>query len=146
MAMQTWAPCQDISVYLSDIRDLFHLPTEEEYDSKLASMKQRWSAPFSDYYINHIDPDIQSIERLAIEPLGVYHSYSGITTNQSESLNQVLKQLQEWRESPLACMILALNHLHSYYLVEIVRGQHSIGKYHLHPQYRKLMNTQPLPV
>ena len=26
------APCQDISVYLSDIRDLFHLPTEEEYD------------------------------------------------------------------------------------------------------------------
>ena len=89
------APCQDISVYLSDIRDLLHLPTEEEYDSKLASLKQRWSAPFSDYYTNHIHPDIQSIARWAIEPLGVYHPYSGITNNQSESLNHVLKQLQE---------------------------------------------------
>ena len=53
------APCQDISVYLSDIRDLFHLPTEDEYDNKLASLKQRWSAPFSDYYTNHIHPDNQ---------------------------------------------------------------------------------------
>ena len=140
------APCQDISVYLSDIRDLFHLPTEEEYTSKLASMKQRWSAPFSDYYTNHIHPDIQSIAQWAIEPYGVYHPYSGITNNQSESLNHVLKQLQEWRESPLDCMILALNHLQSYYKVEIVRGQHGLGKYHLHPQYRKLVNTQPLPV
>ena len=35
------APCQDTSIYLSDIRDLFHLSTEEEYTSKLASMKQR---------------------------------------------------------------------------------------------------------
>lgn len=140
------APCEDILVYLGDIRDLFHLPTEEEYNSKLASMKQRWSAPFSDYYTNHIHPDIQSIARWAIEPLGVYHPYSGITNNQSESLNHVLKQLQEWSESPLDCMILALNHLQSYNLVEIVRGQHGIGKYHLHPQYRKLVNTQPLPV
>ena len=109
-------------------------------------MKQRWSAPFSDYYTNHIHPDIQSIARWAIEPYGVYHPYSGITNNQSESLNHVLKQLQEWRESPLDCMILALNHLQSYYKVEIVRGQHGLGKYHLHPQYRKLVNTQPLPV
>ena len=140
------APCQDTSVYLSDIRDLFHLPTEEEYTSKLASMKQRWSAPFSDYYTNHIHPDIQSIARWAIEPYGVYHPYSGVTNNQSESLNHVLKQLQEWRESPLDCMILALNHLQSYYKVEIMRGQHGLGKYHLHLQYRKLINTQPLPV
>ena len=76
----------------------------------------------------------------------MYHPYSGITNNQSESLNHVLKQLQEWSESPLDCMILALNHLQSYNLVEIVHGQHGIGKYHLHPQYRKLVNTQPLPV
>ena len=81
-----------------------------------------------------------------IEPYGVYHPYSGIINNQSESLNHVLKQLQEWRESPLDCMILALNHLQSYYKVEIMRGQHGLGKYHLHLQYRKLINTQPLPV
>ena len=62
------APCQDISVYLSDISDLFHLPTEEEYTSKLTSMKQRWSPQFSEYYTNHIHPDIQSIAQWAIEP------------------------------------------------------------------------------
>ena len=62
------APCQDISVYLSDIRDLFHLPTEEKCTSKLTSMKPRWSPRFSEYYTNHVHPDIQSIARWAIEP------------------------------------------------------------------------------
>ena len=59
-------------------------------------------------------------------------------------MNSVIKQLQVWRDSPLDCMILTLNHLQSYYRTEIVRGLHCLGKYHLHTQYKNLASTQPL--
>ena len=139
------APSDDVSIYQSDVRALFHLPTEEEYTSTLAEMKCKWSAPFFDYYTRNIHPDIHSIGRWAIESYRVYDPYSGVTNNQSESLNFVLKQLQEWRESPLDCMVLALYYLQSYYLVEVIRGQHGLGKYHLHSQYCGRVNAQPLP-
>ena len=61
-------------------------------------------------------------------------------------MNSVIIQLQEWHKSPLDCMILALHHLQSYYMTEIVHGQHCLGKYHLHTQYKNLSNTQPLPL
>ena len=54
------APAQDVSVYLTDMRGLFHL-------EKLDEMVQKWSAPFLDYYKSNIHPDIMSIARWAIE-------------------------------------------------------------------------------
>ena len=41
--------------------------------------------------------------------------------------------------------MLALYYLQSYYLVEIIRGQHGLGKYHMHSQYRNRVTAQPLP-
>ncbi len=40
---------------------MFHLPTESEYGSSLASMKEKWSAPFFDYYNTNINPDIHGM-------------------------------------------------------------------------------------
>ena len=97
------------------------------------------------WLLHNKHPDIHSVDRWAIESYRVYDPYSGVTNNQSESLNFVLKQLQEWRESPLDCMVLALYYLQSYYLVEIIRGQHGLGKYHMHSQYRNRVTAQPLP-
>ena len=129
---------------MDDIRALFHLPTEGEYHNLLDDMKNKWSSPFFDYYQNNINPDIHGIARWAIEPYGIYDPFSGITNNQSESLNFVVKQLQEWHESPLDCMLLSLHHLQSYYFLEICRGQHGLGDYHLHHQYQNLA-PQPIP-
>ena len=42
----------------------------------------------------NIDPDIpQSIGRWVLEELNIYNPYSGITNNQSERLNRVIKDL-----------------------------------------------------
>lgn len=137
------APAQDVSVYLSDMKELFHIPGEEEYTAKLNDLACKWSAPFAQYYHQNIHPDIESIARWAIEPLGVYDPYSGVTNNQAEGLNYVLKHLQEWREAPIDCMVLALNYLQGYYQVEIARGKQSLGNYHLHPRFSKMVETQP---
>ena len=50
------APAQDVSVYLTDMRGLFHIPTKKEYSEKLDEMAQKWSAPFFDYYKSNIHP------------------------------------------------------------------------------------------
>ena len=139
------AKSTDISVYLSDLRELFHQPTQEEYRELLKNKTPNWSVPFREYFANEIAPQIDSIARWAIEPYGVYDPYSGVTNNQAESLNYVLKQLQEWHEAPVDCMVLALYNLQSHYMLEIARGQNNMGNYHLHEQFSDLYDTSPIP-
>ena len=139
------APTQDVAVYMSDTRHLLHLPSEEEYTSELDRLSSNWSAPFLDYYLSNIHGDIQCIARWAIEPLGVYDPFSSVTNNQAEGLNYVLKQLHDWREAPIDCMLLSLNHLQSFYAVEIARGKQGLGKYHLHQRFAN-MSTVQLPL
>ena len=134
----------DIAIYLEDVRDLFHLQSQREYLEVLAKMKSKWSAPFYDYYSKNIQPDIRCIARWSIEEFKVYNPYSGVTTNQAESLNTVLKNLQQWNESPHDCMVLALYYLQAYYKREIIRGIHGMGNFHLHSQFKEVSNSVPL--
>ena len=139
------AKSDDLLIYLLDLRELFHQPTQPEYRAFLKDATEKWSTPFREYYTNEIAPDIRSIARWAIEPYGVYDPYSGVTNNQAESLNHVLKKLQEWHEAPIDCLVLSLHHLQSYYLMEIARGQYNTGDYRLHAQYSPLAETTPFP-
>ena len=71
-----------------------------------------------------------SIGRWVLEPLKVYHPFTGVTTNQSESFNSVLKRLQKWREVPVDTIILTLYHLQAYFYNEIQRGLAGNKLYH----------------
>jgi len=66
-----------------------------------------------------------------------------VTNNQAEGINYVLKDLQEWWEAPVDCMVLALYYLQGYYRVEIARAQQGLGNYHLHSKFPILERTQP---
>lgn len=78
------------------------------------------------------------IGRWVLEELHCYNPYSGITNNMSESLNRVIKDLQQWKEAPVDCMVLALYQLQAYYLKEIRRGLGGIGEYSLWGCYSAL--------
>ena len=67
-----------------------------------------------------------------------------MTTNQAESLNTVLKGLQQWQESPVDCMVLALYYLQCYYKQEVQRGIHGMGNFHLHFQFKSIVSALPL--
>ena len=60
--------------------------------------------------------------RWNLDPLNLYNPVSGITTNQSEGFNSVLKRMQEWKEIPVDTAILSLYHLQAYYWNEWQRG------------------------
>ena len=89
------APSQDISVYTEDVFRLLHSTSKVEYETQLALNCQRWDAAFEEYYIKEVHPEVPTtIGRWVLEGLQIYDPYSGVTNNQSESLNRVLKDLQ----------------------------------------------------
>ena len=133
---QHGTPATDVSVYLNDASRLFHCSTKNVYDGLLSELRNTWDATFEQYYMTNIDPDIpHSIGRWVLEELNIYNPYSGITNNQSESLNRVIKDLQSWKEAPLDCLVLALYRLQAFYSNEIKRGLAGIGEYHPLPQF-----------
>ncbi len=61
--IRTWcrkhgAPLSDISVYVDDAQQLFHSPTEQEYQNNLTKRRKEWDAAFDSYYMNEIHPDV----------------------------------------------------------------------------------------
>ena len=76
-----------------------------------------------------------------MERLGIYSPYCGITTNQSEGLNTVLKHLQHYKEAPIDVIVLSLYHLQSFYYNEIQRGFSALGSFSLDGRYSAL--TRP---
>ena len=67
-----------------------------------------------------------TLGRFVLEPLIIYHPFTGVTNNQSDSFNATLKRLQGWREVPLDSIILTLYHIQGFFHNEIQRG--FIGK------------------
>ena len=57
---------------------------------------------------------ICNVGRWHLDKLFIYNPISGITTNQSEGFNTLLKHLQEWKEIPVDMAVLFLYHLQAY--------------------------------
>ena len=60
--------------------------------------------------------------RWNLEEYNLYNPMSGVTNNQSEGFNSVLKRLQAWKEIPIHSSVLSLYHLHAYYWNKWQRG------------------------
>ena len=83
------APKADVSVYVEDLRLLFHTSTEKEYEQNLKEKSKDWDALFAEYYLKEIHLNVStSIGRWILEECNVYNPYSGVTNNQSESMNR----------------------------------------------------------
>jgi len=92
--------------------------------------------------MKEIHPDVTTrIARWLLEPLRVYNRYSGVTTNQSEGFNTVLKRLQQWKEAPVDSILFSLYQLQNYYYNEIQRGICQSGNYSLCPQFISLARS-----
>ena len=55
---------------------------------------------------------------------------------------RVIKDLQQWKEAPLDCVILSLHQLQAYYCNEIKRGLSGIGTYTIAAAYASLKIDQ----
>ncbi len=110
---------------VNQCRGLFGRKTKEDYLELLAEFQVEWNREFSIYFIRNIHPDIDRIGTWTCQKYGA----SKMTTNQSESLNCVIKDLNNWKEYPIDAMVLSLFHLSQYYNVEILRGRYNYGQH-----------------
>ena len=63
-----------------------------------------------------------TVGRWKLEEFGIYNPMSGVTSNQSEGFNSVLKSLPGWKEIPFDTGVLTLYYLQVYYWNEWQRG------------------------
>ena len=113
----------DIAVYLDDVSHLFQSCSEEEYNQHFSELSKSWDPLFEQYFKREIHPFVPDhIGRWKLESLQLYNPYSGVTNNQSEGFNTVMKEFQAWKEAPADSFVLALYQLQSYYSNEIQRG------------------------
>ena len=133
-------PRTEVKGFISDLRDLFHRPSLQEFITRYKELSCNWCKTVRDYYNKNIHPEVaKSIGRWVLEEQGVYSSFSGVSNNQSESFNVVMKHLQEWKEVPVDSLVLTFYFLQCYFMNEISRGVCNQGNYHLHPSFLHLL-------
>ena len=63
--------------FVTDLRDLFHRSTSEEYEAHLKQLSITWSTTLCQYCMKNIHPEVDtSIGRWALEKEGVYSPFS----------------------------------------------------------------------
>ena len=77
----------------------------------------------------------KNLGRRLWEELSIYIPYSGVTTNQSETMNRVNKDPQELKEALANALFLSLFRLQAYYYNEIQRVICGLGEYRLKTTY-----------
>ena len=84
-------------------------------------------------------PDIEGLAAYSVKPIAkrFFNHFTGITTNQIEGLNNLLKLICDRVELPLDVVILSLNQLSVYYCNEIKFGFGNRGNYRLRPEFKE---------
>ena len=98
-------------IYLDHLRQLLHQSNKYAQDALFKVLSKRWDATYVQYWQQNIATVMPQISRWTLEERNIYHPFSGVTNNQSESLNRVIKDLQAWKETPLDCLVLSLYQL-----------------------------------
>ena len=98
-------------------------------------LQKAWIDEFKRHFNDRISPNLTMVCKWAIDKITRFDPYSGITQNQSESMNKLLKSLNKWKEAPVDVVILSFLRLHQYYIKEIYIERAGLGNYTLKPQY-----------
>ncbi|CAF0812270.1 unnamed protein product, partial [Brachionus calyciflorus] len=141
----------DVGIYCESLRELFLQPNKQQFEIQLQNKIKGyinnsgnkidpWSAEFTRYFNNNIQPEIESLAAWSIKPIcrKFFNNFSGVTTNQSEGLNNLLKIINERIELPLDLVILSVQQLSIFYTNEIKIGFGNRGNYRLRPEFREI--------
>ncbi len=113
-------------LFCHHLRELMCQETKAKFDVKLEEFyNQGFDHEFISYFDNHILPDADSIAKYIIEPIigsERFNSRNGITTNSSEGLNNLMKQVMKNAVRPVDILCLSFRQLSVYYTNEILLG------------------------
>ena len=117
----------ELPIYKSHIRNLLNSETCDYFDRTLESQRQTWSKAFSEYHDSHMDKRICSTTTGKLPEAGF--SSDSITTNNSESMNAVIKCFQSQQEVPVDKLVFAIYCLQLSYGLQLNKSIKGFGPY-----------------
>jgi hypothetical protein len=130
-------PKNDQAFYRDEVFELLRLASEEEFQQAYEAKSEKWSDAFVDYFSTTVTPNLPRFASWELQDKVPLHPETGITTNLSEGMNFLIKDLMSWKEVPEDVILLSMRHLQQYYICESLRGKAGLGTYELRGKYIK---------
>ena len=130
-------PKVERSKYVNERYDILRTTTERQCVDMMKKMEKQWDEGFIRYFKKSSEPKLGYFCVWSIANLCKLDPKNGITTNQSEGFNFLLKDFQSWEEVPLDSLLMSLKLIQDFYLEEIHRGKASLGTFRFKPKYAR---------
>ena len=111
--------------------------TNAECQKVTNDKKSSWEEGFIKYFERHVETKLEYFCLWSINNKCAFDENNGITTNQSEGFNFLLKDFQNRKEVPLDCLMMSLKLIQGFYSEECRRGKAGLGNFSLKPKYVK---------
>ena len=128
---------QDALEFIDNVYEILRAKSQNDIEKLTHDMKTTWNPQLKHYFEKQIEPKIEKFASPYVSKYTKFDKFSGVTTNQSEGFNWLMKDLTNWREGPIDCVVLAFRFLQQYYLCEIKRGLAGVGNFTLREEYMK---------
>ena len=126
---------QDSLEFIDNVFEILRVKSQNDIGKLTHDMKATWDPKLKNYFEKQIEPKIEKFACPYVSKYTKFDKFSGVTTNQSEGFNWLMKDLDNWREGPIDCVVLSFRFLQQYYLSEIKRGLAGIGNFTLREEY-----------
>ena len=130
-------PKVERSKYVNELYDILRTTTERQCVDMMKKMEKQWDEGFTRYFKKSIEPKLGYFCAWSIANSCKLDPKNGITTNQSEGFNFLLKDFQSWKEVPLDSLLMSLKLIQGFYLEEEHRGKANLGTFRLKPKYAR---------
>ena len=130
----------DASFYVDEVYEILHSSTKASVQMEIDKRQNNWSAKFKEYFKAHVQIKLEYFARAYIEKNVCVHPENGVTSNQSEGFNWLMKDLNNWKEGPIDSVVLSFRFLQQYFLGEIMRGKAGVGNFTLRDEHRARQN------
>ena len=122
---------------MNELYDILRTTTERQCVDMMKKMEKQWDEGFTRYFKKSIEPKLGYFCAWSIANSCKLDPKNGITTNQSEGFNFLLKDFQSWKEVPLDSLLMSLKLIQGFYLEEVHRGKANLGTFRLKPKYAR---------
>ena len=119
-------------------RHLIRCSSYEEYQMELGNIITRWSRPFVDYWIKHIQPDINKFGAWSMKSMDFPMTESSVlTSNNCEAMNRINKEVQGWEELPVDRAVLISRDIQRAKCCEVARAMMGLGNFEMLPEFKR---------
>ena len=84
--------------FIDNVFEILRAKSQNDIGKLTQDMKATWDPKLRNYFEKQIEPKIEKFACPYVSKYTKFDKFSGVTTNQSEGCNWLMKDLNNWRE------------------------------------------------